>query len=307
MFGSSERLAFERDGADWPNREASAFVDAGGLRWHVQRMGNGPELLLLHGTGASTHSWEGLAPLLARQFHIVAPDLPGHGFTSTRRAPDLSLSGMARAVGALLSAMGCRPKVAVGHSAGAAILARLCLDGTIAPHLLVSLNGAFLPFEGGGRFLFPTIAKLLFLNPFAPRFFAWSADRETVANLLRGTGSKIGRRGVDLYARLVRNPAHVAGALGMMANWNLTELRQELQHLRTKVVLVVGEDDKAVRPQGARAIAADIPEAVVETIRHSGHLAHEERPEETYDIILRYAAQIHGLEASSPTEQLPID
>ncbi len=57
------RLSLERDGADWPNRQASALIEAHGLRWHVQSMGEGPGLLLLHGTGASTHSWRGLAPL----------------------------------------------------------------------------------------------------------------------------------------------------------------------------------------------------------------------------------------------------
>ena len=262
MFGSPERLAFARDGADWPNREASAFVEAGGFRWHVQRMGEGPELLMLHGTGASTHSWEALAPMLARRFHVVAPDLPGHGFTSAKRAPDLSLPGMSRAVGTLLSAIDCRPEVAVGHSAGAAILARLCLDGTIAPDLFVSLNGAFLPFEGAARFLFPSIAKLLFLNPLAPRVFAWSADHAAVAKLLNGTGSKIGRRGVDLYARLLGNPAHVAGAIGMMANWDLTELFRELPRLKSKVVLIVGDNDKAVPPRAARVVAAEIPQFI---------------------------------------------
>ena len=48
-------LIWSRDGGDWPNREASAFVEAAGIRWHVQRMGEGPPLLLLHGTGAATH------------------------------------------------------------------------------------------------------------------------------------------------------------------------------------------------------------------------------------------------------------
>ena len=76
-------LSWERDGRDWPNREASRFVEAGGLRWHVQQMGRGPVLLLLHGTGASTHSWRALLPLLAKSFTVVAPDLPGHGFTAT--------------------------------------------------------------------------------------------------------------------------------------------------------------------------------------------------------------------------------
>ena len=61
-------LVWSRDGADWPNRDASIFVEAAGIRWHVQRMGEGPPLLLIHGTGAATHSWRGLLPLLAQHF-----------------------------------------------------------------------------------------------------------------------------------------------------------------------------------------------------------------------------------------------
>src|SRR3954465_15975067 len=76
-------LSWDRDGRDWPHREASRFIEAAGLRWHVQIMGQGPAALLLHGTGASTHSFLDLAPLLARRFTVVMPDLPGHGFTAT--------------------------------------------------------------------------------------------------------------------------------------------------------------------------------------------------------------------------------
>ena len=65
----------------WLNVAICAAVARGPIRWHVQRMGAGPALLLLHGTGAATHSWRALAPLLAEHFTVVAPDLPGHGFT----------------------------------------------------------------------------------------------------------------------------------------------------------------------------------------------------------------------------------
>ncbi len=69
-----------------------------------------------------------------------------------------------------------QPEVAVGHSAGAAILARMCLDGKIAPRLLVSLNGAFMPFGGAANQLLSPLAKLLVLNPVVPRVFAWQAS-----------------------------------------------------------------------------------------------------------------------------------
>ena len=300
MFWGPEPLAFDSDGADWPNREASTFVETRGVKWHVQRMGKGPELLLIHGTGASTHSWEVLMPLLAKHFDVVAPDLLGHGFTRTKRAPDLSLPGMGRATTALIEKLEFKPKVVVGHSAGAAILARLCLDGAIKPSLLVSLNGAFLPFGGAAAFLFPTIAKLLFLNPLAPRVFAWAADRKAVESLMRGTGSRIDRRGVDLYVRLLGNPAHVAGAIGMMANWDLSRMSRQLPKLASKTVLIVGQEDKAVHPDDAVALAAVIPGATVDTILRAGHLAHEEKPEEVSALILKEAALCGVITAAKP-------
>ncbi len=49
----------------------------------------------MHGTAAATHSWAALLPLLARHFTVVAPDLPGHGFTERPAEERLGLPGMA--------------------------------------------------------------------------------------------------------------------------------------------------------------------------------------------------------------------
>ncbi|MGA9601417.1 MAG: alpha/beta fold hydrolase BchO [Methylocystis sp.] len=293
MFWRAEdtRLSLERDGADWPNRPASALIEAHGLRWHVQIMGDGPKLLLLHGTGASTHSWRGLAPLLGRRFRVVAPDLPGHGFTSARGAVTQSPPGMARAVTALLAKIGFAPQVVVGHSAGAAVLARLCLDAVIAPKLLVSLNGALEPFGGAGGHVFPALAKLVFLNPLTPRFFAWTANRATVSRLLEGTGSRIEPEGVDLYWRLLRNPAHVEGALAMMANWDLEPLRREFSKLETRIALVAAANDLTIPPAAARRVKVLLPRAEVLEINGLGHLAHEEAPERLADLVAGLASR----------------
>ncbi len=129
----SAALSWASEGRDWPNRAASRFVEAGGLSWHVQEMGQGPTLLLLHGTGASTHSWRDLLPLLARDFHVVAPDLPGHGFTEAPERDRLSLPAMARSLAALLGKLGVEPEGVVGHSAGAAIAMQMVLTGAVAP------------------------------------------------------------------------------------------------------------------------------------------------------------------------------
>lgn len=286
MFTPLRPLTLEEDGADWPNRMASQKITAGGVDWHVQILGRGPTLLLLHGTGASTHSWRDVAPLLARRFRIVAPDLPGHGFTPAPDARTQSLPGMARAVGGLLDALAFSPEVAVGHSAGAAVAARLILDGAIAPQRLIALNGALRPFEGVAGRLLPGLAKGLFLNPLAPRYFAWSATPAAVRRLLDGTGSRLDARGAALYARLMRNPAHIAGALGMMAQWDLHALDRDLPRLRLPVDLVVADNDKTVPPKDARWLAHRLANARIHAVPRLGHLAHEEAPQQLAQLVI---------------------
>jgi len=285
----------ERD--SWPHAAASSFHVAGGLRWHVQRMGSGPELLLVHGTGASAHSWRGLAPLLAKRFTVIAPDLPGHGFTQRPPAHRLSLPAMAEALESLVDALSIRPMIAVGHSAGAAILIRACLnkgprDGFV-PRGLVSVNGALLPFRGAAGYLFPPLAKLLFLNPLAPRVFARRARlRERVARLVRGTGSELDAAGIELYARLFETPGHVAAALGMMANWDLHGLAGNLGALDLPLLLIAGENDRAVVPDDAGRVSAMVPGSRVERLRGLGHLAHEEDPDAVASLIGRFADEV---------------
>jgi magnesium chelatase accessory protein len=290
-------ISWERDGRDWPNREASRFVRAAGLRWHVQRMGHGPVMLLIHGTGAATHSWRALAPLLARRFTVVAPDLPGHGFTDPLPGHRLTLPGMARALRDLLRALGAAdPVVAVGHSAGAAILVRMSLDGMIAPLALVGLNAAMLPPPGGFGDVAQPIARLVARTPFLPQFFAWRAGSGAMVDgLLRGTGSTIDPAGAALYQRLARTPRQVAGALGMMAGWDLRPLARDLPRLKPRLTLVVGTNDGMVPPSEAERARALLPTTEVIAMPGLGHLAHEERPEAVAAIIERVACAAGAL------------
>jgi magnesium chelatase accessory protein len=288
-------LVWSRDGGDWPNRAASRFVEAAGLRWHVQRMGEGPPLLLIHGTGAATHSWRGSMPFLAEHFAVIAPDLPGHGFTQSPSPQRLSLPGMASDVGQLVRALDVKPEIAVGHSAGAAILARMCLDGRIAPRLLVSLNGAFMPFGGVANHLLSPLAKLLVMNPFVPRLFAWQASTAgAVERLIQNTGSTIDAPGIALYRKLVSSPAHVAAALRMMANWRLEPLLHDLPRLTTPLVLVAAANDRSISPDITRQLREIVSQAAIELVPGLGHLAHEEQPQLIADLIMRYAAQTAG-------------
>jgi len=286
MFGMIVKPDWEREGRHWPNRAASLFVQAAGLRWHVQIMGSGPTLLLLHGSGAATHSWRDMAPILARDFRVIAPDLPGHGFTETPAGEGLSLNGMAHEVAALLEALGETPAAVVGHSAGAAVALRMQLDGRLGSARLVSLNGALQPFPGVSGHVFPAMAKLLFLNPVAIQMFALRAGRTSaIAGLIESTGSKIDRAGLEDYRKLLRTTGHIAGALGMMANWNLHPLVADLPRLTAQLTLVAAQNDRAVPPRVAERIKALAPASRLILLPGLGHLAHEEAPARLAEII----------------------
>ena len=287
----SPTLAWVREGLQWPHREASRFVEAGGLRWHVQQMGAGPVALLIHGTGASTHSWRGLMPLLAPHFTVVAMDLPGHAFTDTPPASQLSLPGMADALGALVGVLELQVDTIVGHSAGGAIGARMLLDGTLAARALVAINGAFLPLAGLPGLLFPPVARLMAATPLASQLFARrSWDRAAVEKLIGGTGSTLDSPGLALYGMLVRDARHAAGALGMMSRWDLRPLVRDLARLQTPLTMVTGALDRAVPPGDARRVAAMLPASTpcaIETVHGAGHLVQEEQPEQVARCIVR--------------------
>ena len=278
-----------RDGRDWPNRAASRFVLAGGLRWHVQVMGpdlaaRRPVILLLHGMGASTHSWRDLAPILARRFTVVAPDLPGHGFTGHPAPALMTSEGMARAVAAMLKVLNVAPAIIVGHSAGAAVAARLMLLHLIAPVPLVSLNGALSPMPQHQGTLYSLTARLLSNSPAVSWVFAWQARQEkAVDRLLAATGSRIDNEGRKFYGRLMSRPGHVSGALRMMARWNLDDL--DLTQLAAPVTLIVGDKDGMVPPEDAARVAARLPDGRVVVLPGLGHLAHEEEPKMVAQLI----------------------
>jgi magnesium chelatase accessory protein len=138
--------------------------------------------------------------------------------------------------------------------------------------------------------VFRPLAQILAATPFAHRLFARrAADRAAVERLIAGTGSRLDREGVDLYARLTGNPGHVAGALRMMAAWDLAPLERDLPRLSQPLVLVAGSRDATVPPGQAHDVAALLPTARIVTLPGLGHLAHEEAPDKVATLLLDLA------------------
>jgi magnesium chelatase accessory protein len=273
-------------GRNWPFRDASRMLRVARLDWHVQSIGDAdaPVALLVHGTGAATHSFRGLIPLLSRHYRVVAMDLPGHGFTCGARAEDLTLPGMARALAGLLRALQVEPALAIGHSAGVAVLIQMALDSGIRPCRIIGFNAALEPIRGNA--LLSPLAKLLFANPLTSRLVSFQARIGNMAdNLIKATGSPIDTTGRNCYNMLLRQPSHVSGALGMMANWRLEPMLARLGELKTPVTLIAAADDPMVPSRVSDRAARLMPDGNFIAVPRGGHLLHEADPERVYELI----------------------
>jgi magnesium chelatase accessory protein len=278
------------DGADWPHRAHSRFITAGGLRWHVQVMGDGPAALLLHGTGAASHSWAPLADQLAARFRLVIPDLPGHGFTETPPPAGLSLPGMAAAVQALTVALALPPALVVGHSAGAAVMLRLALDGAVAPRALVGISPAlWLPDDPKRHPRSPVLARLVASAPVASLAAGWFRSTARTERFFRHYKAGVPAKLVPWYERLLRNPGHVQAVLTMMGNWDVPPLVRELGRLQIPALFLTGDRDPWFPPVDVARAANRLPRAEAAVVAGAAHVAHEERPGDAARLILAFA------------------
>ncbi len=271
---------------DWPFREHSQFRELHGVRWHFQQMGQGPQLLLVHGTGGSVHSWHHCLATLAKSFRVTAIDLPGHGFTLVPEDVDArddlySLEGMARALAQLLRTIDVNPTLVAGHSAGVAVLLRMVLDAHIAPARLVGFNPALVA---------PPDFYVAFIAPILGTFFesrlvadsgAWIA-RSTgmIRTMLSSTGTALSPEDLARYELLCKRPQHVHAAMAMMSRWDLPKIVRDSVSLTTPVELIAGDNDRWVPYASLQRSVARLPSATLRAVAGAGHLLLEERPEE---------------------------
>lgn len=276
---------------DWPNRAASRHVFCAPHLWHVQELGSGPTLLLIHGAGGASHSWRGLVPLLADHYRLVIIDLPGQGFTRLGARHRCGLDAMAEDLARLMAHEGWKPAAYIGHSAGAAIALRLA--EVAPPRAVIGLNAALGQFEGVAGWLFPVMAKLLAAAPFVAQIFSRIAGNPAkVTSLLASTGSTIDAAGQALYLALLRMPSHVDATLAMMAQWTLDGLMARLPQQSTPCLLITATNDHAVPPAKSAQAAQRMPNARWQDVPGFGHLLHEEAPQIVAPLILDFLATL---------------
>ena len=228
---------------DWPLRDHARRLRARHDWWVVEH-GDGPQVLMLHGAGASGHSFAALVQAMPG-CRCLVPDLPGQGFTRPGSRGRFGIAPMAEDVAALCAAAGWSPKLVIGHSAGVPLALQL---STLMPlDRVIGINAALGQFDGAAGFLFPLLARALAATPFVPALVSrmWGNPGK-VRQLIEGTGSRLDDAGIAPYVTLVKRAAHVDGTLGMMAAWRVDRLMAGAASLTVPLTLITTAGDRIV-------------------------------------------------------------
>ena len=278
--------------ADWPNVDCSFFVSAAGLRWHVQRAGTGPTIILIHGTAGATHTWRDVLPLLTPHADVIAFDLPGHGFTTGASTEQLSLAGMTTAVSELLRTLDVRPSIGVGHSAGAAVLLQLASSHEVTPRSVIGCNSALVSINALGQWLQPITKSLFEVEPVRAAVAALLRNGTLPRTLLRSTGTRLDAQQEARYVTLLTAEARVGAVLRMMSRWNLPALQATFPRVGVPVTLVHSRNEPWVPYDELLDATRALPMRTVVDVTPAGHLIPDEKPALLADIILSALAAL---------------
>ena len=284
-------------------RAAFHTVEADGVKVFYREAGpkDAPVVLLLHGYPASSHMFRELIPRLAPHYHLIAPDLPGFGFTDVPadRNYHYSFETLAKTIGAFVDALGLKRYALYVFDYGAPVGYRLALAHPERVTAIVSQNGnayeeglgdAWAPIRRYWENPSPGNRELLRRKVLTLRGTRWQytegvADPETIAPetyyldqaLLERPGVKDIQ--LDLY-------------LDYASNVKLyPKFQAYFREYKPPFLAIWGKNDVFFIPPGAEAYRRDNPNAAVQFL-DTGHFALETHPNEIAAAMLKLLAQV---------------
>jgi pimeloyl-ACP methyl ester carboxylesterase len=273
-------------------------VEADGVNVFYREAGarDAPVVLLLHGFPTSSFQYRELIPRLADEYRVIAPDLPGFGFTEVpaRRAYQYTFDGLAQTILAFTDALELKRYALYVFDYGAPTGFRLAMNRPERVAAIVSQNGNAYE-EGLG-------------DAWAPIRRYWSepsaANRDAIRKALNLEGMRreyssgiphpeaIAPEGYTLDAALLARPGNVEIQLDLFLDYaNNVKLYPKFQEYFRKwkppVLAIWGRFDPYFIPTGAEAFRRDIPEATVQFL-DTGHFALETHVEEVAEAMRRF-------------------
>ncbi len=310
LMGGALALSWESDrsveslkGRWAPAGSASRFVDVRGMQVHVRDEGprsDAEPIVLLHGTAASLHTWDGWAAELVKTRRVIRFDLPGFGLTGPYAGAWLqedggrySLVNYAKFVVATLDALGVsQPVVLGGNSLGGQIawetadFLRASAPQRVAKLILVDSAGYdFKPIDMPMAF---QAAEIALLSPITentlPRF---TLERDVRS--VYGDQAKVTPQLVDLYYELALREGN-RRALGLRIREPRAIAPERIAKITQPTLILWGGQDRLIPPSNAQQFAKDIKGSKLVMFDKLGHVPQEEDPAVTVAAVQAFLA-----------------
>jgi pimeloyl-ACP methyl ester carboxylesterase len=252
-----------------------------------------PTILLLHGFPTSSHMFRNLIPALADRFHVVAPDLPGFGFSDApdRKSFRYTFEHLAQVIDGFTQAIGLERYAIYVFDYGAPVGLRLALAHPERITAIISQNGN--AYEEGLSQGWSPIQKY-WKEPTAENRAALRAflkPEATQWQYLHGVrdATLVAPEAYELDSALLARPGNDDIQLDLFLDYasNVALYPKFQEYFRTKrppVLAVWGKSDPFFLPPGAEAFKRDNPSAEVH-FYDTGHFALETHTQEIADAI----------------------
>lgn len=297
--GVASRLFFYDSAA----RPDEAKRSAGQAR--VDRAGQAPTtVILIHGLGDEADTWRHVFPILAKNRRVVAPDLPGFGRSVALGRPNLERH--AKAVRALLPETG--KAILVGNSLGGAIAELVAFREPDRVAALALIDGGL---PSGGKLSLGLLASLV-PGVIERGYRAWGDNHEgaygsldpyyaSLASLSAQDRDFLRARVVERVESETQCRAYGASFRNYLrtAIFRSASYARRLAAFQAPLLVVWGERDRIIPLSAREPLLTLRPDAQTETIPECGHLPHQERPDETADILGRFFAEIDQASAGA--------
>lgn len=249
---------------------------AGSLRVHVVTLGQGPDLLLLHGFAQSSWAWRFNLERLGQHLRVHAVCVPGFGWSAKPPAANWRLGAQAERMAALLDALGIGRAHLVGNSLGAALALQLCLLRPEAIDKLVLVNPAgpgLYPVAMAAALQHPALAPLLAL-PTVPWGLRLGLRHVAYRKLTIDDGY------MERFLQPLRGPDAARVALSVARHYvpDLRALRGRLPEVTRPCLIIDGAADRVLPRRTVAATGERLSQARTVTFAHSGHCPMEEEP-----------------------------
>jgi pimeloyl-ACP methyl ester carboxylesterase len=294
-WGWADDLPIEQLQSRWA-AAPSQFVEVQGMSVHLRDEGPRDDplpILLLHGTSASLHTWDGWADELGRQRRVIRVDLPGFGLTGPFPGGDYRMPQYTAFITSLLDKLGIERVVLAGNSLGGQIAWETALVAPQRVAKLILVDAAGFPLNSTSVPLGFRIARIPALADVVGRMLPRQMIESSLRNVY-GNPDLVTPELVDRYYELTLRPGNREALVQRFSQRDDPQLNPpRISRIGVPTLIIWGGRDQLIPPVNADLFNAAIKGSQLEIFPALGHVPQEEDPTATVAVVKKFLQGNH--------------